>query len=103
MARRGRYELPVRPTLEGLARIVREMRLGRLNVSGEVTVLSGTTATVIADAEIGASTVMTLTPLSEAAAELTWWEDRAARTKGSITIGHAAPSGDLAFSWLALG
>lgn len=102
MARLSRYDLPsVSPTLLELARILRETRLGRLNVAGTVTLASGTVSTVVTDREFGATTVLHLTPRSTGAAAIAWWQvDRA---KGQITLGHDAPGADVEFYYTAIG
>ncbi len=102
MPSRSRYELPgAAPTLPELGRIVRDIRQGRLNVTGEVVLEAGTTTTVITDREFGATTVLGFTPLSASAAAIHPWQANVA--KGEITIGHAAPGADVSYYYYAIG
>ena len=102
MARTGRYDLPsIGAGLGELARIIREMRQGRLNVSGEVTIANGSTSTVITDSNFGLTTEIALIPRSDPGASWRFW--LAARNKGSLTIGHPNPGTDLVCGWIAEG
>ena len=102
MARTGRYDLPsVGAGLGELARVVGEIRQGRLNTSGEVTIANGSTSTIIDDAQFGPTTEIVLTPRSDPGAAWRYW--LAARSKGRITLGHPDPGGDLVCGWTAQG
>jgi len=102
MPRTSRHDLPsINAGLNELARIVREMRQGRMNIAGEVTITNGTTTTLIEDQQFGATTVLTLTPRTDPGASWRSWT--AARSKGSITVGHPNPGSDLVCDWLAQG
>ena len=102
MARTGRYDLPgIGAGLGELARITREYGVGRINVSGEVTLANGTTSTVIEDANFTATTELQLIPRADPGAAWRYW--LAARNKGSITIGHTDPGTNLLCGWIALG
>lgn len=100
--RTGRYDQPgIGAGLGELARIARETSVGRLNVSGEVTLANGSTSTVIEDANFGATTEIVLIPRGDPGASFRFW--LAARNKGSLTLGHTDPGADLLCGWLALG
>ena len=102
MARTGRYDLPgIGAGTPELARIAREQGVGRINVSGEVTLANGTTSTVIEDSNFGATTELLLIPRADPGASFRFW--LAARNKGSLTVGHPNPGTDLVCGWLALG
>lgn len=102
MPRTGRYDLPsIRAGQDELARILREVRQGRLNTSGEVTIANGTTSTMIEDANFGPTTELLLIPRTDPGASWRFW--LAARNKGSLTLGHPDPGSDLVCGWIAEG
>jgi hypothetical protein len=102
VARTSRNDLPsIGAGLGEINRKLREAMLGRLNVAGEVTIATGTTTTLIEDQNFTFTTEITLTPRNSTGAALAWW--LAARNKGSITLGHAAPGSDLTFGYIAAG
>jgi hypothetical protein len=102
MARTGRYDLPgIGAGAPELARIGREQGVGRLNVSGEVTIANGATSTVITDSNFGATTEIVLIPRTDPGTSWRFW--LAARNKGSLTVGHPNPGTNLVCGWLALG
>jgi hypothetical protein len=102
VARTSRYDLPpIGAGLGSLARLLRDTMLGRINVAGEVTIATGTTTTLIEDQNFTFTTEITLIPRNSTGAALAWW--LAARNKGSITIGHAAPGSNLTFGYIAAG
>lgn len=102
MPRDSRYDLPsVNPTLPELGRMVREIRQGHVNTKGTVTLIGGTTETLIADREFALTTTIHLTPTSEAAAATVPWLK--SRAKGSLTLGHADPVTDVVFEYTAQG
>lgn len=105
IARRASYEAlsPTGPrdSLQ-LARVVNEVRAGRLNVIGEVTVTASTTETVISDARFAPGTlIVAMVPHDEASVGLGWWIKTLDR--GSITIGHDSGGADRGYFWCALG
>lgn len=100
--RTGRYDAPsIGAGLGEIARIVRDMRYGRMNVSGEVTIANGSTSTTIEDANFGPTTEIQLIPRSDPGAAWRFW--LAARNKGSLTVGHPNPGSDLVCGWIAEG
>lgn len=102
MPRSSSYDLPsVNPTLPEVGRILREVRQGRTNTGGAITLLSGTTSTTVVDRDFTATTILHLTPRSAAGAALKWW--LAGRAKGQITLGHDAPGADAEFHYSAIG
>lgn len=76
---------------------------GRLNVTGTVTLLNGTTSTVITNPNIWQNTVVALTPLSAAAATAHGSIYVSARGAGTLTLTHANPGADAAFAYTILG
>lgn len=98
----SRYRLPSpHVSLPELARIVSDMRVGRLDVGGEVKLLAGTTETVVQGNTIGVDTIPILVPVNASGATIDWWvEDRG---KGELTLGHTAPLSDKDFLILLFG
>jgi hypothetical protein len=102
MARTSRYSLPSEtPTQQEAGNALREIMLGRLNIAGEVTLLAGTTTTLIYDFHVTASTVVHLTPRSAAAAAIRPFQLE--NTKGAINHGHAAPGADVDYFFVLIG
>jgi hypothetical protein len=81
-----------------VARAVNEIRDGQMDVTGSLTMESGTSQTVINTERA----VVMLIPMSEAAAAVAWWIDTSP-TRGKVTIGHDAAGSDLDFAWIGLG
>lgn len=102
MPRTSVYQPPqVGAGLGELARFVRQILTGRINVAGEVTVAGYTSTTVISDANFTFTTELVLIPRDADGAALNWW--LASRGRGSITIGHEQPGHDLTFGYVAVG
>jgi hypothetical protein len=102
MPRTGRYDLPtIGAGTQELARMLREYGVGRINVSGEVTLANGSTSTLIEDANFGATTEIVLIPRADPDASFRFW--LAARSRGSLTVGHTDPGTDLVCGWIAVG
>ena len=102
MSRTGRHDLPsIGAGLGELARMIREMRQGRMNTSGEVTIANGSTSTIIDDSQFGATTELLLTPRTDPGASWRYWLTD--RSKGRITLGHPDPGADLVCGWTAQG
>jgi hypothetical protein len=98
----SRYRLPTPQTdLPELARIVADMRVGRLDVGREVTMASGTTTTVIRGNTVGIDSIPILVPTTSTGAALAWW--LSSRAKGALTLGHDAPGADELFLLLLIG
>lgn len=98
----SRYELPSEQDgTAKLARILRQTRQGKLNTTHEITLVNGTTETVVRDNDIGPSTVAILIPQGQGAAEVKWW--MSTRGKGFITIGHDDPGQDRTLALLLIG
>jgi hypothetical protein len=98
----SRYRLPT-PQISGpeLARIVADMRVGRLDVGSELTLESAATTTVVRSSTIGPETIPVLVPTTSTGAALQWW--LSSRGKGELTLGHDAPAGDETFLLLLIG
>lgn len=84
-----------------MARVLAEVRVGKVRCTGTVTLAAGTTSTLVRDSLFGAGTVLALRPTTAGGAALKTWQ--AATGKGSITVGHDAPGADQPFLWTALG
>lgn len=91
--------IPLEPTPRETGRHLRILA-DRVFV-GEVVLADGATSTVIADRRFGAATEIKLIPRSGAQAALRTW--LAGRSRGALTIGHDAPSGDQTFGYIAIG
>lgn len=76
---------------------------GRLNITGTVTLVNGTTSTVITNPNIWSGTVIALTPLSSAAATAHGSVYISARSAGTLTLTHANPGADSLFAYTILG
>jgi hypothetical protein len=86
---------------DAIKRVVNDLRRGKLDVGGSVTLANSTTSTVIVDPRLSELSNVILIPRSSAASAVTWYVSAKARAK--VTIGHANPGGDRLFDWVALG
>jgi len=87
-----------------LAQICNELRDGKINATGSVTLTPSATATVVTDPRVSIETVILLMPLTAdaAAAHATTWVS--AQDSGTFTLTHAsAISADQSFRYAALG
>lgn len=102
MPRRSRLPVATRFSSDAeRLRVLGEVRFGKIDCTGDVTLLATTTSTVLRDALFGRDTVLVLVPTDAAGAALAVWQ--AANAVGSVTLGHAAPVADTTFLWVALG
>ncbi|HEX6979407.1 MAG TPA: hypothetical protein VF342_08915 [Alphaproteobacteria bacterium] len=88
------------------ARVINGLLVGRLNVTGLVTLAPDATATTLVDARIAFDSAILLVPTtaSAAAALGTTWIPETGRTNGAVSIAHAAsPATDRTFRYVVLG
>ena len=88
--------------LHEVARIVNALIDGKSENHGVVTLLNGTTETVISSPLLNPHSVINLVPTSAAAAAVAWWQ-KDATIKRTVVVGHADPLADLEFFWVAVG
>lgn len=86
-----------------VARIVNALIDNHHEAHGALEVLAGTTSTVVRVPIFSAHTILTLTPVSAAAADLRIWQDEVQTDKRAITLRHDAPTENLEFWWVASG
>lgn len=97
---RATYER-LAPRFGDVARVVNDIRDGKIDAGGPLVMADGTSLTEITDLRLTEQSVLVLSPRSPDAASTAWWV--VDKGRGKITIGHDAVAGDLAFDWLALG
>jgi hypothetical protein len=97
---RATYER-LAPRYTDVARVVNDIRDGKVDAGGSFAMLDGTSLTEITDLRLTEQSVLVLSPRSPDAANIAWWV--VDKGRGKMTIGHDAVAGDLAFDWLALG
>ena len=88
---RARQEIPPYKPLgdEDTRRIINDMRRGRLNCGGEVTLSTSTTTTTVLDVLITTNSRLFLSPQTANAAAALTTTYFSAPTEGSIVINHA--------------
>jgi hypothetical protein len=84
-----------------LPRVINDLRRGKLDVAGSVTLANGTTSTDIVDPRLSELSNVILIPRSSAAAAVNWYISSKARAK--VVVGHDDPGADREFDWVALG
>ena len=82
-----------------IADAVNLLAQGRVNSTGTLTIASGATSTVVANPNAHAASVPLLIPLQST----TLQPYVSARTRGSFTLSHAAPSAATSFLYVLLG
>lgn len=84
-----------------VARVVNDIRRGRLDCSNTVEVPAGASTFTISNYAFGPQTVVFLVPASANAAGAAWWLQSV--TKGLATFGITSLAGARTFRWVALG
>lgn len=82
-----------------LSTAINQILLGRINTVRTLTIVSGTTTTVVTDPNAHTKSVPFLIPL--ASSTLTPYVS--ARTLGSFTLTHAAPGANIDYAYVLLG
>jgi hypothetical protein len=102
MPKTSRYDLPpIGASVPELERVSRDTIQGYLNVAGEVTLVAGTTSTILEDSLFTTTTEVLLIPRDAAGAAISWWLQQ--RMAGRIIMGHDAPGSDILFGYIAIG
>jgi hypothetical protein len=93
--------------VKAIATIVNSLRQGKLNASLAVTLAQSATSTTITDARIGASSTLTLQPLTAHAATLYFTSPYvlvSSQQSGQVKLAHASVANtDLNFNLLIIG
>lgn len=86
------------------SQLIRETKSGKLNCTGSVTLTVSTASTVVADANVGAETVILLMPTTANAAAAKATTYVSSRGDQTFTLAHANNSqSDRTFGYIAIG
>ena len=96
--------LPTNVPLDILVAFVNRMLIGKLNVTGTITLTAGATSTTLTDSRIGSTSYIDFMPTTANAATAKANLYVSARTKGAATLTHALSANtDQTFVYVVIG